>query len=181
MATQQPNYLAEGTWPCTVLSAGAGEDQDKPGVLKVRINVRFDDGPSKGRTATYEDEINARSAIYVKRSMKAVGWTGGKSGADATSLAEDVQKWIEQTGGKTTAEVRHVEIKKGKKYDAWRDAGCEGPPPIWDKVNAIGRGPKPLAAPKAETLSDAEEALRKAMADDGDTDGAPQDSDDIPF
>lgn len=180
------NPLAEGSWPCTILNASAGEDGDRPGVLKVRINVRFDDGPSKGRTGVYEDEMNARSSIYIIRSMKAVGWKGGASGDDPLTLGDDADKWIKETGGKTTADVRHIEVKRGKKFDKWVDGGRQGPPPIWDKVSAIGRGAKPLTAPKADTLADARDAIRRAMADDGSATAADEGiadvpSDDIPF
>jgi hypothetical protein len=159
--------LAEGIWPCTVFSAAFGED-DK-GSPQVQINVRIDEGPSAGRVCTYEDQVNARSALYISRSCKAVGWRG-----DLTKLKEDAAAWIEKTGGKSTVEIKHIEIKTGKR------AGQ-----IWDKPNSIGRGPRVLNAPTQERLSDANEAMRRAMADDG---GAPPDDvphagdrDDIPF
>lgn len=188
MSTNQPNPLAEGIWPCVVLSGSAGESDEKPSVVIVRINVKFDDGPSKGRTATYEDEINAKSSIYVLRSMRAAGWKG----KTVAAFGDDVEEWIKRTGGKSTVEVRHIEVKKGKKFDKWVEGGRQGSPPIWDKVNSIGRGAKPLVAPKGEALSDADEALRKAMQEDGSwSDGAPPtddaphsaatDPDDIPF
>lgn len=163
----QQNLLAEGTWQCTVLSAAVGEDTERPGVLRARINVRLDDGPSKGRTTTYEDEINAKSSIYVARSMSAVGWKG----RSAATLADDCAAWIASTGGKSTAEIKHIPTKKGT---------------IWDKCNSIGRGRKPLATPAQGALADADEALRRAMRDDGSAppqDDVPHagDTDDIPF
>jgi len=153
------SLLAEGIWPCVVVSGEAGEID---GVIKARINVKFDDGPSKGRTATYEDDINAKSALYVSRSMKAVGWKG----QSAKSFANDVAEWIKATGGKSTAEVRHIEIKRGKAYDKWAASGFQGPGPVWDKINSIGRAAKPMTAPQGELLSDADEALRRAMSED---------------
>jgi hypothetical protein len=171
------NELAEGTWPCTVISGEAGET--KPGVVVARITVRFDDGPSKGRTGTYEDEVNAKSALYVSRSMKAVGWTGKSIG----TFAGDVAAWIARTGGKSTAEVKHIEIKRGKQYDKWVAEGCpEEKRPIWDKVNSIGRGPRALAAPKPSTLVDADDALRAAMIADGtEADSEPVATEEAPF
>lgn len=156
--------LEEGIWACTVLSAEAG---DVDGKIKARVSVKIEDGPSKGRTCTYEDNIDARSSIYVARSLKAVGW-GGKS---VMTLKSDCEKWIAETGGKSTVEIKHIEIKNGKR------AGQ-----IWDKPAAIGRGPKPMKAAAGESLADAEEAMRRAMEDDGSAPvDEPSTTDDIPF
>lgn len=153
--------LAEGVWKCTVLSAEAGEVDGK---IKARVNVKIEDGPSTGRTCTYEDSIDARSSLYVARSLTAVGW-GGKS---LSTLKADCEKWIAASGGKSTVEIRHIEIKNGKR------AGQ-----IWDKPSAIGRGPKVMKEATGDTLADADEAMRKAMQDDGLA--APADDDAIPF
>src|SRR6185312_1833587 len=110
------SLLAEGIWPCTVLSANAG--QNDKGAPQVQINVRIDDGPSKGRQCTYEDQVNNKSAPYIGRSCKAVGWRGHS----LVSLHDDAVKWIAETGGKSTVEIKHLEIKTGKR------AGQ-----IWDK------------------------------------------------
>jgi hypothetical protein len=120
------------------------------------------------------------------RSMRAVGWKGKSIAA----FADDCAEWIKDTGGKSTVEVRHIEVKKGKKFDKWVEGGKQGPSPIWDKVNSIGRGAKPLAAPKGEALSDADDLLRRAMAEENGTWGdepasapaaQPVDDDSIPF
>lgn len=182
--------LSEGIWPATALGATYGEDN---GVLVVRIQVRFDEGPNAGKVGTYEDKLDARSSIYIARSCQAVGWKPPK----LETLSSDVDAWIKATGGKTTAMVKHIEIRKGKKFDKYLDAhnawianGSNGPepqPPIWDKVSSIGSGPKPLAAPKAETLADADDFMRKALEDDGrapppdDTPHAADADNDIPF
>lgn len=178
------NYLAQGTWPCTVLSASAGEEIDQAGnptgVIKARIAVKIEDGPSKGRTATYEDEINAKSSLYVMRSLKACGWTG----PNLDTVSADVEKWVKETGGKSSVEIKHIEIKKGKKFDKWVADGRKGEAPVWDKVHAIGRGPKPLAAPSKSALNDANEAMRAAFALEGGGGGGsetPPDDDAIPF
>lgn len=186
MANQQ-NPLAEGIWPCIIQSGSYGESDERPGVVVVRVVTRIDDGPSKGRMATYEEDVNAKSSLYVMRSMRAVGWAG----KSLTSFADDCAKWIASTGGKSTVEIRHLEVKRGKKFDAWESGGRVGPPPVFDKVNSIGRGAKPLAAPKGDALADAEEILKRAMQEDGSWEGgAPADdvphassgdSDDIPF
>ncbi len=142
--------LAEGTWPCTALSASFGEDDR--GSPQVQINVRIDDGPSAGQQCAYEDQVNAKSALYISRSCKAVGWRG----PDLSTLKTDVAAWIVKTGGKTTVEIKHLEIKKGPK------AGQ-----VWAKPNAIGRGPRVLKDPSHERLADANEAMRAAMSADG--------------
>lgn len=153
---------AQGIWGCTVLSATAGEtDKGSP---NIQINVVIDDGPSKGQRCTYEDQINAKSALYVARSMKAVGWRGGS----VTTLAADCDEWVKKTGGKSTVEIKHVEIKRGKQYDRWVEEGMKGPSPVWDKPNSIGRGAAaPLKPMNEERLADADEALRAALEADG--------------
>lgn len=159
--------LDEGFWTCTVLSATTGENKNS---LNVQINVRIEDGPSAGRLCTYEDSVNAKSATYIQRSCKAVGWTGGKTGYDLKTLAADVDAWVAKTGGKSTVEVRHLDVKNGP------NAGT-----VWAKVSSIGRGgPRVLGTPTAELLADANEAMRRAMADDV-GDETPTSTEDIPF
>jgi hypothetical protein len=170
--------LAEGIWPCTVISGSFGKD-DK-GSPQVQINVRIDEGPSAGRQCTYEDQVNAKSALYIGRSLKACGWLG----RNLDTVKADVAAWVEATGGKSTVEIRHVEIKKGKKYDAWAASGFEGPGPVWDKPNSIGRGAKPLAPAQVDLLADANDAMARALAADGGggmDDEPPPNGDDIPF
>lgn len=167
MATKQ-----EGIWNCNVLGGKAGEVD---GVLNVQINVQITDGPDKGQRCTYEDTVNAKSAKYVGWSCTAVGWKGGS----LNTLESDIAAWIEKTGGSSTVEIKHIEVKRGKAYDKWYDAGGNGPPPVWDKVAGIGRGaPRPLKQPSASTLRDADDAMRAAMGED---EAAPDDTDGIPF
>jgi hypothetical protein len=187
----KPVTPAAGTWPCIVMNGIAAEETDtrgKPtGRIRARVNVVLDGGPDKGKMTTYEDEVNAKSSLYISRSLKSVGWKGGS----LSTVEADIEKWVKETGGKSTVEIRHIEIKKGKRFeewcDAWHEQGNDGdPPPLyWAKANAVGRGPRPLAAPAVEALSDADEQMRRAMSEDGGS--APQDdvphagSDDIPF
>lgn len=168
---------AEGIFPCTVLFANYGEDPRRAGVTGVQISVKIDDGPDKGACCTYEDEVTHKSALYITRSCQAIGWKGGPGGDDLNTLKADVDAWVKATGGKSTVEIKHLLIKTGK------NAGK-----TWDKVNSIGRGPKPLRAATGEAHSDAREAVRAAMALDGssmpppDHDvPPPDDDDDIPF
>jgi hypothetical protein len=156
---------AEGIWECTVLGASFGEtDKGSP---EVQINVQISDPlapkDTQGQRCSYEDQVNARSALYVGRSARAVGWKG----EDLRTLKSDCAAWIVATGGKSTVEIRHIEIKNGKK------AGQ-----IWDKPNSIGRGSRVLKEPSRDLLNDANEAMRAAMAadagggDDGYDDGS---------
>lgn len=157
--------LSEGIWPCTVLDGFFGVDDKNSPIA--RINVQITDGPDKGQRCTYEDQVNTKSALYVGRSCRAAGWKG----VNLETLAADVAAWVAKTGGKSTVEIKHIEIKNGKRAGE-----------IWAKPNSIGRGPKPLAAAKGETLDDANEAMRRAMEADGATpvdDSGP--TDDIPF
>lgn len=152
---------AEGVWGCTVLGGKAGEDN---GVANVQINVQIDDGPSAGQRCTYEDTVNTKSAKYVGWSCSAVGWKG----QTLHTLESDIANWIKATGGKTTVEIKHLEIKNGK------NAGG-----IWDKVSGIGRGaPKPLKPLAGTALSDADEAMRSVM---GEVAGGGSGDDNIPF
>lgn len=158
------NLLEEGTWPCIVLGAEAGEVDGK---IKARVNVKITEGPSAGRTCTYEDEVNARSSIYIARSLKAVGWQG----KSLATVKDDCAKWIASGDARSTVEIKHIEIKNGKR------AGQ-----IWDKPNSIGRGPKPMKPATGETFNDAEEAMRRAIAEDGSAPQTEGDIDgDIPF
>lgn len=156
---------SEGIWPCVVLSATTGQN-DKDEIV-VRVNIKFDDGPDKGKAATYEDAVNTKSSLYIGRSLTKIGWAG----QSLKTLSADVEKWIASTGGKSSAEVKHIPTKKGG---------------IWAKVNSLGRGPKPLTAPAKTALEDADAAMRQALADDGSAPpmdsvppGEPDDS--IPF
>ncbi len=174
--------LEQGIWACTVVSANSGEDDR--GSPQVQINVTIDDGPSKGRQCTYEDQVNAKSALYISRSCTAVGWAG----KSLSTLKTDVAAWIAKTGGKTTVEIKHIELKRGKKYDKWVEGGCNGSPPIWDKASSIGRGTRVLAPMSAANAKDADDAMREAMAADGGAPGYDEppsngspDTSDIPF
>jgi len=152
--------LEEGIWPCTVLSAEAGEIDGK---IKARVNVKIDDGPSKGRTCTYEDEVNARSSIYVARSLKNVGWQG----KSLATVAADCAKWVAAGDAKSTVEIKHIPTKKGT---------------IWDKPNSIGRGSKQMKEASGSALADADEAMRRAMAEDGEPEpDSDLDPDSTPF
>lgn len=165
----------EGIWKCKVLGGEANAD-DKD-VMVVRINAQITEGPDAGRRVTYEDRINNKSAKYIAQSAKACGWRGGRI---EETFRADVTEWIARTGGESTVEIKHLEIKTGK------NAGK-----IWGKANSIGRGPRPLQAPSRESADDANEAMRQAMADDQSGPGsgggsAPDDvpppgEDDIPF
>lgn len=175
---------AEGTWKCKVLDGNAGPNEKN--IMTVRINAQITEGPSAGRRVTYENVVDNRSAKYVVMSAKAVGWTG----QTLATFRDDIAAWIARTGGESTVEIRHLKIERGKRYDKWCDGGCVGPQPIWDKVHAIGVGPKPLKEPTTRDLADADEALARAMAEadsGGGGSAGPDDSipppsdDDIPF
>lgn len=164
----------EGIWKCKVLGGEAAAD-DKD-IMTVRINAQIIEGPDTGRKVTYEDRVNNKSARYIAQSAKAVGWKGGRL---ESTFRADVEAWIKATGGESTVEIRHIEIKNGKK------AGQ-----IWGKANSIGRGPKPLKAPSREAADDADAAMRAALDESGggyddapphDDIPPPGDDDQIPF
>lgn len=157
---------AEGIWDCDVLSVRyAKNDRDIP---TVQINVQLTSGPSAGQRGTYEEVVDARSAKYLRWSCEAVGWKG----ETLSTLEADAAEWIKTTGGKSTAEVKHLEIKNGK------NAGK-----VWDKINGIGRGAaralRPVTAADAASLKDADDAMRAARGGTGQDDAGP--TDEIPF
>lgn len=155
---------AEGIWGCTVLS---GKAVEVDGVPNVQISVVIDDGPSKGQRCVYEDVVNAQSAKYVNWSIGAVGWKG----RSLTTLESDIADWIAKTGGKSTVEIKHLEIKRGNK------AGQ-----IWDKVAGIGRGaPKPGKPLAGTSLADADEAMRGVAGAPPEDDVPHAAEDDTPF
>lgn len=170
---------AEGVWGCTVLSGRAGK---LDGIATVQINVQITEGPSKGQRCTYEDTVNTRSSKYIDQSCAAVGWKG----RSLVTLEADIAEWIEKTGGASTVEIKHLEVKKGPAYDKWYDGGRVGPPPVWDKVSGIGRGqPRALAPLDGEALMDADEAMRSVNGNGAPPEDAPHaattDEDSIPF
>lgn len=155
--------IAAGFWPCKVLSAFYG-DNDK-NIPVVRINAEITDGPAKGSRHTYEEQVNNKQAPYIARTCKAVGWKC----QSLSTLKSDVESWVKATGGESTLEIRHVEVKSGKR------AGS-----IWAKVNSIGRGPKPLKESSRENLDDADAMMRAALADDNSGQTPPPPADDVP-
>lgn len=167
--------LSEGIFPCRVIDGFFGVDDKNSPIA--RINVVITDGPDKGKHCTYEDQVNGKSALYVGRSLRAAGWKGVK----LETTKADVAEWVEKTGGASTVEIKHIEIKNGKRAGE-----------TWAKPNSIGRGPRPLAAASGELLTDANDAMRRAMEADGAawpsddqsppaSDAPPVDDSDIPF
>lgn len=157
---------AEGMWKCRVIDGEAkADDRD---IMHVRINVEVLNGPDRGRFVMYDEAVNNKQAPYIAKTAKAVGWRG--RGLLEDTLAADIAAWVASTGGESTVEIRHIQIKNGKR------AGQ-----VWGKVNSIGRGPRPLKAPSREASNDANAAMMAALAEDGgyDSNGAPP-PDDIP-
>lgn len=171
--------IAPGFWPCKVIDGFYGDDDRN--IPIVRINVELTEGPCKGMRQTYEEAVNNKQAPYIARTCKAVGWKC----QTLSTLKADVESWVKATGGVSTVEIKHIEIKNGKR------AGS-----IWAKANSIGRGPKPLKESSQENLSDADSMMRAALADDsgqsttgesdrgggtGGYDAPPPGDDDLPF
>lgn len=150
---------AEGIYGCQVISAEAGTVD---GIPSVQITVQITDGPDKGQRVTYEEVINTQTAKYAGWSMTAVGWKG----PNPATLKAEFEKWLAATGGASTVEIKHIEIKKGRAFDKWEAGGCVGPRPVWDKVSGIGRGkPKPMRELGGSAMKDAEDAMRSVMGD----------------
>lgn len=181
--------IAAGFWPCKVIDGFFGDVEVKPGRFLpfVRITVEVTEGSHKGGRFTYEEEVNNKQAPYIARTAKAVGWKC----RTLETLAGDIASWVNETGGESTLEIKHIEFEDRK----------TGKPRVWVKPNSIGRGPKPVRQASRENLDDANNALLSALAGelpedsrDGDqpmtarydSGGAPDDippagDDDIPF
>jgi len=180
--------IAAGNWKCKVIDGFFGDVEQRIGVWlpTVRINIEItNDGPHKGQRYSYEEAVDNKQAPYIARTLKAVGWKCRKM----TDVAADIAEWVSRTGGESTVEIKHIEIKRGKKFDTWVADGAKGSPPVWVKVGAIGRGPKPLRESTQENLRDADDAMRAALAEDAGRGGGsgyddappPSDEDSIPF
>lgn len=158
--------LTEGTWNCKVLGGEANADDKQ--IMIVRVNVEISEGPDKGRRCSYEEQVNNKSAKYVIQCAKAVGWTATAKSADWRTFKSDVDTWIKANGGNSTLTVENVEFTDKK----------TGQPRTWGKPKAVGRGPRALKPPTKETLEDANEAARMALAEAFAADSPP--SDDVP-
>lgn len=152
----------EGTWDCDVLDVSMHEDNRLP---IVRVKLRITSGPDAGQPDLYEARIDGgKSMPFIARSLKAIGWQG----STLRTLDNDVKAWRAKTGGKTTCEVKHWEIKNGDRRGE-----------KFAKVNGLGSGAKPLAEMSRNTMDDADEALARAMG--AGHDAPPPSDDDIPF
>ena len=176
--------VAAGFWPCKVIDAVYGaNDKNSP---VVRINVEISEGPGKGQRHTYEEVVDNKQAPYIARTCQAVGWRG----VTLATIKDDVAAWVAATGGISTVEIKHIEVKKGRKFEKWISGGQQGPAPVWVKAGSIGRGQRPLKQARHEDLADADDMLRRAMAEDGGNNSGgggyddvppPTDEDNIPF
>lgn len=165
--------LVEGIWKSKILGANFGlkkkdEASPDPGLAHVTVNIEFAEGPDKGRRGSYEDTVDGKSAAFIRKSLVAIGWKG----VTLNSLKADVDAWVKETGGETTAEVKHLVRKKDNSTFA--------------KINSLGRKPQVLHEATTqdgrERLSDADEAMRQAMEADSATGGGSYGSDeDLPF
>lgn len=137
----------------------AGSHYTKNNEPTARVDFEIVDGPDKGEKITYNGPINARSAKYVARDLKAVGWKG--------KTLETLEADVAAAQSETTIEVKVMTRKDGSGQFA--------------VVRSIGRTDsaaqtKPIA--QAE-MGNANALLRAALGDDEPVD--PTTSDDIPF
>lgn len=142
--------IPAGFYPCNVIDGFYG-DNDK-NIPVIRINVEVSDGPFKGQRHTYEEELSNKQLPYIRRTCLAVGWQ------DQTmrTIAADIAAWIALTGGASTVEIKHIEIKNGKR------AGQ-----IWVKANSVGRGPRILKESSADNTADVDAMMRDLRAEEG--------------
>lgn len=131
--------IREGTWPARALSASSGADDKQ--YITARVNFEILDGPNKGDRITYNGRVDSRSAPYVAKDLKAVGWQG----KNLDTLGTDV----ENAQPTTVIEIVHKETKDGAR--------------TFPVVRSIGRGPKPLLQAKKQDWDDANSLLSAAL------------------
>lgn len=145
--------IREGTFKARALSGSFGvDDKSYP---TARVEFELVAGPDAGQRITYNGRIDARSAPYVGRDLKAAGWAG----KNLDTIGADV----ERTHVEVDIEIQHKQTKDGAR--------------TFPVVRSIGRGAKALApAPQGE-LSSANALIAKALGE------APAETEDdnVPF
>jgi hypothetical protein len=135
--------IKEQTVLARALAGSSGSDDKQYPTARVEFEILA--GPDQGQRITYNGRIDARSAPYVAKDLKAVGWKG----RDINTLATDV----EAAKAETTIEIQHKQTKDGSR--------------TFPVVRSIGRGAKPLAPLSKRDLDDANAALLGALESDG--------------
>ena len=153
------HLISQGSFLARAVSGSYGDDTK--GRLAVRVELELLAGPDTGQHITYTGLVNAKSAPYVGKDMKAVGWKGGS----LQTIGDDVAA--------TKAEAQ-IEIEHKNANDA------KDPNRVFAVVRSIGRGAVALKPPSASSLNDADEALRAAMGEPAAGGGGGKD-DDLPF
>lgn len=141
--------IREQTVLARALSGASGNDDKQYPTARVELEILA--GPDAGQRITYNGRIDARSAPYVAKDLKAVGWKG----KDINTLAVDV----ETTKAETTIEIVHKQTKDGAR--------------TFPVVRSIGRGAKALAPMAQRDLADANALLSAAFAGAADEDKVP--------
>jgi tRNA U34 5-carboxymethylaminomethyl modifying enzyme MnmG/GidA len=124
------------------------------------VDFEIIDGEDTGQKITYRGRVDQKSAKYVARDLKAIGW----SGKTLDTLKQDVAAATPET----TIEIKHMNKKDGS-----------GKFPV---VRSIGRTASGQSAPpqlKQADVKNADALLRAALGDSEPVD--PDASNDIPF
>lgn len=123
------------------LSGEFGADDKRYPTARVEFELLA--GPSVGSRITYNGRIDARSAPYVEKDLKAAGWKGDS----ITTLAKDV----EASHVEVPIEIQHKQTKDGQRTFA--------------VVRSIGRGAKALAKPTPSDVNEVDDLFRSARTD----------------
>lgn len=139
------HVVSQGSYLARALNGSAGTDTKNR--LTARVEFELLAGPDTGQRVTYNGLINTKSAPYVGKDLKAVGWKGH----DLVTLAADV----EALHAETVIEIEHKIANDPKEPDR-----------VFAVVRSVGRGAVALKPASQQDINDANEALRAAMGDD---------------
>ena len=136
------HLISQGSFLARAINGSYGEDTK--GRMAVRVELELLAGPDLGQRITYTGLVNAKSAPYVGKDLKAVGWKG----VSLRSIGDDVQS----AKAEAQIEIEHKNANDPK-----------DPNRVFAVVRSIGRGAVALKPASAASISDADEALRAAM------------------
>lgn len=142
--------IKAGTFKAKAISGAFGVDDKQYATARVEFELTA--GPDAGQRITYNGRIDARSAPYVARDLKAAGWVG----KDLSTVGED----IERTHVEVPIVIEHKTTKDGARQFA--------------VVRSIGSGRQLEPAPRQE-LASANALMQQALG------GVDEDQDKPPF
>jgi len=152
------HLISQGSFLARAVTGSFG--LDSKGRTAARVELELLAGPDTGQRITYTGLVNAKSAPYVGKDLKGIGWKG----IDLATLEADVSA----THMEAQIEIDHKNANDPRE-----------PNRVFAVVRSIGRGALPLGKPSASALEDANQAMRAAMGEPAAGGGSKDD--DLPF